>query len=171
VFTSKPKLEFAKDAAAGKRFALVVSRYHEEVTKELVAGATSRLQELGAKPGDILTLWVPGSFEIPLVARVIAQQQQADAIICLGVIVKGETTHDQIIAREAARGVGTVAQQFGIPVIFGILTTENLEQAKARAGGARGHKGIESAESAVAMLGVIEAIKKGSKKSTKSLGF
>ena len=169
--SSKQKLDLPKDAAQGKRFALIVSRYHEEISTELLAGALATLEGLGAKASDLFTIWVPGSFEIPLAAHAVAQQQEADAILCLGVIIKGETPHDQYIAREAAHGVAQVGRQFGIPAIFGILTTENLNQAKARAGGDRGHKGVEAAEAAVSMIRVLEEIKRGSKKPAKSVGF
>jgi 6,7-dimethyl-8-ribityllumazine synthase len=168
---SRSKTNLPKNAAQGKRFAIVASRYHEDIIEDLLSGATETLQSLGAKPGDIETVWVPGSFEIPFAAHVVAQHQKVDAILCLGVIIKGETRHDQYIAHEVARGVAQVGHASGIPVIFGVLTTETLDQAKARAGGTRGHKGVEAAESAVAMIRVVEQIKGGVKKPTGSVGF
>jgi len=157
-------------SAAGRRFGIVASRYHEELTRQLQAGALATLKNLGASDEDIVSVWVPGSFEIPLAARAFAHQQ-FDAVICLGVIIKGETTHDQYIAREAARGVSALAQAAGIPVIFGVLTTQTLEQARERCGGAKGHKGIEAAEAAVSMLQVLDQIKKIPGKTPKSVGF
>src|SRR5262245_21683884 len=130
--SAKQKSNLPKNAAQGKRFAIVASRYHEDLVKSLEEGAIETLTSLGAKAGDIQTYWVPGSFEIPFTAHLIAQQQQVDAILCLGIIIKGETRHDEYIAREVARGVSAVGHSSGLPVIFGVLTTETLEQAKAR---------------------------------------
>ena len=167
---SKSKAMLAKDSAAGKKFGIVVARYHEELTEALLEGAVKTLEGLGAQKEQISTVWVPGSFEIPLAARAFAQQEM-DAIICLGVIVKGETSHDEYIAREAARGISQIALSSGNPVIFGILTTQTLEQAKARCGGAKGHKGVEAAEAAVSMIQVLDEIKKSGEKQSKSVGF
>src|SRR5438105_1205129 len=98
--SSKSKTEFPQDAAQGKRFAIVASRYHEDVTQELLDGAIKTLESLGAKASDIATFWVPGCFEIPLAAHAAAQHRQVDAVLCLGLVIKGETAHDQYIARE-----------------------------------------------------------------------
>src|SRR5258708_34259693 len=122
------------------------------------------LDSLGAKEADVSPVWVPGSFEIPLAAHDVAQHQKVDAILCLGVIIKGETRHDQYIAQEVARGISGVAHTSGLPVVFGVLTTDTVEQAKARAGGSKGHKGIEAAETAVSMILVVEQDKTGTKK-------
>ena len=168
---TKQKANLPKNAAQGKRFAIIVSRYHEEIVKELLSGAIETLESLGAKNADIATIWVPGSFEIPLAAHAVAQNQKMDAILCIGVIIKGETNHDQYIAQEVARGIANVGHAASLPVVFGVLTTETVEQAKARAGGARGHKGVEAAETAVAMIQVLEQIKSGGKKSPGSVGF
>jgi 6,7-dimethyl-8-ribityllumazine synthase len=159
------------NAAAGKKIALVVSRYHEELTKELHEGALNTLKKLGAKAEDLRSVWVPGAFEIPLAARALSHDDY-DAIICLGVIIKGETTHDQYIAAEVARGISSVALGANIPVSFGVLTVQTLEQAKARCGGDKGHKGVEAAESAVSMIVILEEIEDKSKaKETRSVGF
>lgn len=168
--TSKSKSSLPKNAAEGKRFGIVVSRYHEDLTKALLEGAVSTLQDHGAAKENIQHVFVPGSFEIPLAARALLAQQY-DAVICLGIIVKGETTHDEYIAREVARGISQLSQMTGIPVIFGVLTTQTLEQAKARCGGAKGHKGSEAAEAAISMLNVLEDIKKLSNKPGKNVGF
>jgi 6,7-dimethyl-8-ribityllumazine synthase len=169
--STKQRANLPKDAAKGKHFGIVVSRSHEEISKALLTGATETLENLGAKTADITTVWVPGSFEIPYAAHLLAQHQTLDAILCPGVIIKGETQHDQYIAQEVAGGISQTGRHAGIPVVFGVLTTDTVEQAKARAGGAHGHKGIEAAETAVAMIDVTEQIKTGKKKSTGSVGF
>jgi 6,7-dimethyl-8-ribityllumazine synthase len=168
---SKSKHHLPKDAATGKHFAVVVSRYHEELTQELLDGALQSLKSLGAKDDDIETFWVPGAFEIPIAARAISQQRDVDAILCLGVILKGETSHNAYIAHEVARGVAQIHALTGIPAIFGVLTPDTVEQAKARVGGAKGNKGAEAAEAAVGMIQLLADIKKGPKKETKSVGF
>ena len=165
---SKPVLP--KDAAAGKRFAIVVSRYHEELTQELAKGAEGALKALGAKDEDLSFFWVPGAFEIPSAARAVSQLRDVSAIICLGVILKGETSHNEVLAHEVARGISQIHAATGIPATFGVLTPDTLEQAKARCGGARGNKGTEAAEAAVAMVLLLEDIKQKPKKN-KSVGF
>jgi 6,7-dimethyl-8-ribityllumazine synthase len=169
--SSKSKFSLPKDAAAEKRFAIVVSRYHEEVTQELLNGAQDTLKALGARSDRIDVYWVPGAFEIPTAARAVSQHKDVDAIICLGVILKGETPHNEYIAQEVARGVGLIHATSGIPATFGVLTPDTLEQAKARAGGSKGNKGVEAAEAAVAMIHLLADIKQGLKKQSKSVGF
>lgn len=169
--STRRQLDLPKNAAQGKRFSLVVSRYHQDISEGLLDGAKSTLLGLGAKESDLSVVWVPGSFEIPLAARTVAMHQDVDAIICLGVIIKGETPHNAYIATEVAHGIAQISQVSGIPVIFGVLTPENLEQAKARSGGAKGHKGVEAAETAVSMIQVVEQIKSHGSKSSKSVGF
>src|SRR5882762_4099550 len=127
--SSKQRANLPKDAAKGKHIGIVVSRYHEEITQVLLEGATSTLESYGAKGGDINTIWVPGSFEIPFATHLMAQHQQLDAILCLGVIIKGETLHDQYIAKEVATGIAQISRVAGIPVVFGVLTTDTVEQA------------------------------------------
>ena len=112
---TKSKSTLSKTAAEGKRFTLVVSRYHEEVTAELQRGAESLLKSLGAKEEHISTIWVPGAFEIPIAARAVSQQHEVDAIICLGLILKGETPHNDYLAREVARGISQIHAATGIP--------------------------------------------------------
>ncbi len=168
---SKSKSALPKNAAEGKRFAIVVSRYHEDLAQELLTGAQDALKNLGAKTDDVSVFWVPGAFEIPSAARAVSQHRTVDAIICLGVILKGETPHNEHIAREATRGIAQIHAATGIPASFGVLTPDTLEQAKARAGGSKGNKGSEAAEAAVAMIHLLDDIKQGSKKQTKSVGF
>jgi 6,7-dimethyl-8-ribityllumazine synthase len=168
---SKSKSSLPKNAAEGKHFAIVVSRYHEELSQKLLDGALEELKTRGAKSDDISTYWVPGAFEIPTAARAAVQHHEVDAVICLGVILKGETPHNDYIAREVARGISQIHLTSGVPATFGVLTTDTLEQAKARAGGAKGDKGAEAAEAAVAMIHLLEEIKEGPKKKSKSVGF
>jgi 6,7-dimethyl-8-ribityllumazine synthase len=167
---SQTKPTLPKDAAAGKRFAIIVSRYHEELTQKLLSGARHALQALGARDEDVSSFWVPGAFEIPAAARAVVQHREVDAVICLGVILKGETTHNAYIAHEVARGIAQIHAATGIPATFGVLTPDTLEQAEARAGGAEGNKGAEAAEAAVAMIQLLDDIKQGPKK-PKSVGF
>jgi 6,7-dimethyl-8-ribityllumazine synthase len=166
-----PKLKLSKNAAHGKRFAIIVSSYHDTLTTKLHEGAVDTLKNYGATIDDISTYWVPGAFEIPAVARQIVQHQNVDAVICLGIILKGETTHNEYIAREVARGIAQIHAVSGIPAIFGVLTPETLEQAKARSGGSKENKGVESAEAAIAMVELLSEIKQGTKKQNKSVGF
>jgi 6,7-dimethyl-8-ribityllumazine synthase len=168
---SKSKSTLPKNAGQGKRFGVVASRYNEEIAEELLEGAVETLKDYGARAEDIQTVWVPGSFELPLAAHAMAQYQKVDAILCLGVIIKGETKHDQYIAQEVAHGIAQVSHASGIPVVFGVLTTETLEQAKARAGGSKGHKGVEAAETAVSMIQLLEQLKGTGKKPGSSVGF
>ncbi len=168
--TSKSKSDLPKDSAKGKRFGIVVSRYHESLTAKLLDGALSTLEKFGAAESDITTVWVPGSFEIPLAARALTALSP-DAIICLGIIVQGETQHHEYIAREVSRGVAQLGLTTGIPVLFGLLTTKTIEQAKERTGGAKGHKGIEAAEAAISMICLLEDIKKNPAKKSTNVGF
>jgi 6,7-dimethyl-8-ribityllumazine synthase len=168
--STNTKSSLPKDAAAGKQFGIVVSRYHEELTQDLLAGAKSALKALGAKDDDLFIFWVPGAFEIPSAARAIVQHRDVDAIICLGVILKGETSHNGYIAHEVARGISQIHAATGIPATFGVLTPDTVDQAKARSGGGKGNKGAEAAESAVAMIHLLDEIKQGPKKQ-KSVGF
>ncbi len=168
---TKSKMTLSKTAAQGKRFALVVSRYHEDLTKALLEGATQALKACGAKAEDLFTYWTPGAFEIPMAARALSQHHEVDAIICLGVILKGETPHNDYLAREVARGISQIHAATGIPATFGVITADTLEQAEARSGGKKGNKGEEAAEAAVAMIQLLSDIKQGVKKQSKSVGF
>ncbi|MBU0672092.1 MAG: 6,7-dimethyl-8-ribityllumazine synthase [Candidatus Margulisbacteria bacterium] len=126
---------------------IVVSRFNEMVSKGLLGGATDCLVRHGAKENNIDVVWVPGAFEIPLVAKKIAKGY--DAVICLGAIIRGGTPHFDYVASEAAKGIATVSLDTGVPVIFGVLTTDNLEQALERAGAKPGNKGFNAALSAI----------------------
>lgn len=140
--------------------AIVVSRFNEEVTAKLYEGAVERLQELGFDEDQITVIWVPGAVELPFVAQRLASRQprQHDAIIALGAVIRGETDHYDYVCQQASSGCQQVALEFNIPVIFGVLTTENAAQAFDRVGGAHGHTGREAADAAWEMLSVLEQV-------------
>ncbi len=144
--------------AAGKHFALVASRFNELISRKLVEGAIDCLVRHNVDQKDITIVWVPGSFEIPLIAKKIAQSDKYDAIICLGAVIRGNTAHFDYIAAEVSKGVATVGLETDKPVIFGILTTENIEQAVERAGTKSGNKGFDAALSAIEMVNLIEKL-------------
>lgn len=138
--------------ASGQRFALVVSRYHESITERLVQGALDTIVRHGGDENRITEVVVPGAWEIPLAAKWIATQGRHDAIICLGCVIRGETPHFEYVARAAADGALRVSLDAGMPVTFGVITAESLEQALARAGGRIGNKGGEAALAAIELL-------------------
>ncbi len=140
-----------KLTAAGKRFAIVVSRFNAFITDRLLQSAFDGLVQCGAKSSSIKTIRVPGAFEIPSAARTLAESKKYDAIICLGCLLRGDTAHYDVIVNEVARGIGQSAQETGVPHAFGVLTCENLEQAIDRAGLKMGNKGFEAALAAVEM--------------------
>lgn len=142
----------------GLRIAIVAARFNELVTSRLVEGAKAGLRDAGIGDEDILLAWVPGSFEIPVVAKRLASSGRFDAIVCLGAVIRGETTHFEYVAGEAARGIAQVARETGVPCIFGVLTTEDTAQALERAGGKMGNKGYEAALSAVQMATLLRAL-------------
>ena len=144
---------------AGLRVALVVSRFNEPVTTRLLAGARSALERHGVREEDIDVAWVPGAFELPLVARRLAESRRYDAVACLGAIIRGETPHFDYIAAETARGIGQVAQDTGVPTIFGVLTPNTLEQAMERAGGKVGDKGYDAAVTAIEMATLMQRLR------------
>ncbi len=135
-----------------KRFGLVVSEWNEEITEALFDGAYQTLIDLGAHRENILRKNVPGSFELSLGAQWLAQKEDVDAVICLGCVIQGETRHFEFICQSVAQGIKDVALKFNKPVIFGVLTTDNLQQALDRAGGKYGNKGDEAAATAIKML-------------------
>jgi 6,7-dimethyl-8-ribityllumazine synthase len=143
---------------AGRRVAVVAARFNRHVTTALVEGAVQGLEHHGVAPDDIDVVWVPGAFEIPAAAQVIATAGAHDAIIALGAVIRGETAHFDLVAREAARGVAEVSRTTGVPVIFEVLATDDLAQAEARAGGAHGNKGWEAAATALEMADVLDRL-------------
>jgi len=144
---------------AGLRIAVLLSRFNEPVGVKLLAGALGALGRHGVRPRDVLVVKVPGAFELPLVARRLAASRRHDAILCLGAVVRGETPHFEYVAQEASRGIARVSYETGVPVLFGVLTTDTLEQALARAGGAHGNKGVEAAEGAIEMARLLGALR------------
>jgi 6,7-dimethyl-8-ribityllumazine synthase len=141
------------------RVAIVASHFNEFITSRLLNGARDGLLGCGVKEDDIFVAWVPGSFELPWAANVLAQQEHWDAIICLGVIIRGETSHFDLVAAESAHGIASVARNRNAPVIFGVLTTNNAEQALERAGGRKGNKGYDCALAAVEMANLGKALR------------
>lgn len=137
--------------AKGKRFGIIVSRFNEFISSKLLEGAIDTLTQHGVKEEDVSVVWVPGSFEIPMVAKKLAEGKKYDAVICLGAIIRGETPHFDFIASEAAKGIAKVGMDSDIPCVFGVITTDNLEQALDRAGTKSGNKGREAAKTAIEM--------------------
>ncbi len=144
--------------AAGKRFAVVVSRFNAFVTERLLLSACDGLLRLGAKKKDIAVVRVPGAFEIPSAARTLAETKKYDAIICIGCLLRGDTAHYDVIVNEVTRGIGQSAQETGVPHAFGVLTCDTLEQAIDRAGLKMGNKGFEAALAAIEMANLKKAI-------------
>lgn len=136
----------------GLRIAIVVSRFNDFITNRLLDGALDALRRHGVVEEDISVVKVPGSFEIPYVARKLAMRKEQDAIICLGAVIRGATPHYEYIAAEVAKGVATTALESGVPVLFGVLTTDNIEQAIERAGTKVGNKGYDAAITAMEMV-------------------
>jgi 6,7-dimethyl-8-ribityllumazine synthase len=148
--------------AAGLRFALVVSRFNSFITERLLAGALDTLRLAGARNDDVEIVRVPGAFELPAAARILAETGRFDAIVCLGCLLRGDTYHYEVISNEATRGIGQVTQDTGVPIGFGLLTCETLEQAIDRAGLKAGNKGGEAAAAAIEMANLKKAAGKHS---------
>jgi len=144
--------------AKGKKFGIVVSRFNEFISSNLLEGACDTLTKHGVKESDVEAVWVPGSFEVPMLAKKMASSGKYDAVICLGAIIRGETPHFDLIASEAAKGIAKVAMDSTVPCVFGILTTDNVEQAVDRAGTKNGNKGREAARTAIEMCSLYDVI-------------
>ncbi len=142
----------------GLRVAMVAARFHELIAQRLLEGAQATLARQGVRAEDTLTVWVPGAFELPLAARTLAESGRWDAVVCLGAVVRGETTHHEHVGREAAAGVAAVARETGVPVAFGVLTTENMEQAVERSGGKVGNRGADAALAAIEMVNLLRTL-------------
>jgi 6,7-dimethyl-8-ribityllumazine synthase len=138
--------------------AIVVSRFNEEVTERLLAGALQRLAEFNVPEENITVVWVPGAVEIPLAVQRLARLQHYEAIITLGAVIRGETTHYDYVCNQVSSGCQKIALEHNLPVIFGILTTENEQQAMDRVGGAHGHKGQDAVDAAIHMIAVLRQI-------------
>ncbi len=141
------------------RYAIVVSRYNENITGKLLRGALQRFQEAGAAPSQITLAWTPGAWELPVVAQQLAYTGSFSAIVCLGCVIRGETTHDQHINQQVSQSLGRIALEHRLPVIFGVLTCNTLEQAIQRAGGNHGNKGRDCAEAALRMADLLRQIR------------
>lgn len=144
----------------GRRVAIIAARFNEAVTTRLVEGALDGLHHRGVARADVDVAWVPGAFEIPLVAERLARSGDYDAVICLGAVIRGDTAHFELVAAETARGIGAVTRDTGVPVIFEVLATDDLAQAQARAGGTHGNKGWEAAQAALAMASLLDDLPK-----------
>lgn len=140
------------------RFAIVVSRYNDNITGKLLKGALETLHEAGVADDAIAVAWVPGAWELPLVAQRFAVSGEYVAVICLGTVIRGETTHDQHINRQVSLSLGAIALETGLPVLFGVLTVNSLEQAIHRSGGNVGNKGCECAAAALEMVRLLEKL-------------
>ena len=143
----------------GLKIAIVSARFNEIVTRQLMLGAVETLDRYGVDDDDISIAWVPGSFELPVVAKALAESGKYDAIICLGAVIRGETDHYNMVANQSASGIASVGRETGVPTIFGVLTTENMDQAINRSGGKSGNLGSNSAASAVETALLIKSIK------------
>ena len=153
-----PKVIEANLIAEGKKFALIVSRFNDFITDRLLGGAVDGLLRSGARDKDIDIVKVPGSFEIPLMAKKIAKTGRYNAIVCLGAIIRGATAHFEYVSAEVSKGIAAVSLESDIPVIFGIITTDTIEQAIERAGTKAGNKGWSAAITAVEMANLIEIV-------------
>ncbi|MDD5060558.1 MAG: 6,7-dimethyl-8-ribityllumazine synthase [Candidatus Omnitrophica bacterium] len=145
--------------AKGQSFGLIASRFNDFMTKELVSGCIDTLIRHGAEDKDLTVAWVPGAFEIPLVAQKMAKSKNFDALICLGTVIRGSTPHFDYIAAEVAKGVAKVSLDNGLPVIFGVITADSIEQAVERAGSKDGNKGRDAALSAIEMVSLSGQLK------------
>lgn len=142
----------------GERFCIIVARFNEFITSKLLSGATDELKRHGVDEKNIDIVWVPGAFEIPFIAKKCAETKKYDAIITLGAVIRGATPHFDYVSNEAAKGVAQVSLSQNIPVIFGILTTDNIEQAIERAGTKAGNKGSEAAKTAIELVSLVKKI-------------
>ena len=147
-----------KLVAENVRIGIVAARFNEFIVNKLVSGCEDGLVRHGVKTENIELAWVPGAFEIPLIASKMAKSGKYDAVICLGAIIRGSTSHYDLVCNEAAKGIAQVSLQSDIPVMFGVITTENIEQAIERAGSKAGNKGSECAEGAIEMINLIREI-------------
>ncbi len=148
------KLIAKKDMKVG----IVAARFNEIIVNKLVGGALDGLKRHGVEDDNIYTAWVPGAFEIPLIAKKMADSGKYDAVIALGAVIRGSTSHYELVCNEAAKGIAQAGMQSGVPVLFGVITTENIEQAIERAGSKAGNKGYDCALSAIEMVNLMEQL-------------
>ena len=145
------------------KIAIIAGRFNETIVQQLVEGALECLRRHSVAPSDTSVVWVPGAFEIPAVAKRLAESGEVDAIVCVGAVIRGETAHFDYVAGHASNGIGMVALETGVPIANGVLTTENVAQASDRAGGKRGNKGFEAAMAALEMVNLYAALPKPSR--------
>lgn len=155
-----PIVHEGSPGARGRRFAVAVSRFNGVVTSELLDGALAAFRRHGIADDDVAVAWTPGAFELPLATKRMAESGGFDAVVCLGAVIRGETAHFDYVAGECARGIQEAALETGVPCIFGVLTTDTLEQALDRAGGKHGNKGWEAATAAIEMAGLLDELPK-----------
>ena len=153
-----PKIIEGKLVSSGKKYGIIVSRFNEFISGKLLAGALDALQRHGVQDGEITVAWTPGSFEIPMVARKMALSGNYDAVIALGAVIRGSTPHFDYVAAEVSKGVAQVTLDTQVPVAFGVLTTDTIEQAVERAGTKAGNKGFDAACSAIEMVNLLEQL-------------
>ena len=144
--------------ANGMKFAIVSARFNEFIVGKLVTGAEDALLRHGADADDITSIWVPGAFEIPTVAKQLALSKKYDAVICLGAVIRGATSHYDYVCNEVSKGVAQISLETGVPVMFGVVTTENIEQAVERAGTKAGNTGYDAAMAAIEMVDLMKKI-------------
>ncbi len=145
----------------GLRVGVVVARFNDFVTRQLLNGAVETLERFGVRDEDISVAWVPGSFELPVVAKTLAQTGRYDSVICLGAVIRGETDHYDMVAGQSSGGIASVGLETGVPTIFGVLTADNMDQAINRAGGKSGNIGSNAAAAAIETARLIQSIKTG----------
>jgi len=158
VAMSENKVKAEPTVGTGRRFGIVASRFNQDVVDALLRGALDCLRESQVRTDDIEVWRVPGAWEIPQALSVLAKQGRFDALISLGAVIRGETSHYEVICSECARGVAEVAREWGIPVTFGVLTCDTLQQARARSGGERGNKGRDAAQAALEMAALVARV-------------
>jgi 6,7-dimethyl-8-ribityllumazine synthase len=145
-------------ATEGMKVAIVASRFNEIIVNKLLGGAVDGLVRHGVDENNITAVWVPGAFEIPITADKLAKSGKYDAVICVGAVIRGDTTHYDYVCNEVSKGVAHVSLNTGVPVLFGVITTENIEQAIARAGSKAGNKGYDCALSAIEMVNLLKQL-------------
>ncbi len=146
--------------AGGLKFGIVVARFNEFITSKLLGGALDTIRRHGGNEDDVDVAWVPGAFEIPIAAKAMAESGKYDAVICLGAVIRGSTTHYDYVCNEVSKGVAQIGMSTGVPAAFGVITTENIEQAIERAGTKAGNKGNDAAMAAMEMANLLRNIKK-----------
>lgn len=144
--------------AEGQKIAIVAGRFNEIITNKLLGGAIDAFKRHGGDENNIDLAWVPGAFEIPLIAKKMAESKKYDAVICLGAVIRGATPHFDMVANETTKGIAAAGLQTGVPIIFGVLTTDNIEQAVERAGSKAGNKGFEAVTTAIEMVNLIKQL-------------